>query len=222
MTIIGMMLDIIIMLLLGVTIFYALRLSKSLSVIRDSRGDMARMMKDLTRNIEKAEDAVLRLKNTANDSGKDLQVIINESKALSEELQFINEASDSLARRLEQAVEKSHNRAAVQENYEDDAVEQYFSDPELEKIFRPAQETPHRKPSKPSYKKKQEEPFRKSRGAYEGGFAIRDPDFDAGFEDHDDQENSAGAGDMETDIPRTEAERDLLAAIQKKRKGGSS
>ena len=220
MEIIGTVLDLVVMLLLGVTIFYAVRLSKSLNVIRDSRGEMAKMMKDLTRNIEKAEDAIHRLKNTAKDSGKDLQVIINESRALSEELQFINESSDSLARRLEQAVDKGRGKShSLAEIYDEDAAEQYFADPELEKIFRPAPEVPARQKKRYFGASRKEEPFRKSGGQNEGGFMIRDPDFDALAGDGEQDAGYNSTAESGTDIPRTEAERDLLAALQKKRKG---
>ncbi len=98
---VGFILDITIICLLAVTIFYAFRLSMFLKVFRDGRADIQKLFIDLTGHIDRAEQAMQVMRDAADQSGSDLQKLLNESKALSDELRFMNEAGDSLAARLE-------------------------------------------------------------------------------------------------------------------------
>jgi len=98
--------------LLIAVIFYAGRLSLHLRDFRTSRRDMDGLIRDLSVSVERAEQAMVGLRETARESGRDLQGMINEAAALSEELQLMGETGNSLARRLEVAAEKN-GRAAT-------------------------------------------------------------------------------------------------------------
>lgn len=104
--------DIVILVFLGITIFYAWRLSTYMRVFRDSRREMESLLKNLDGHIARAEKSVLGMRNAAESAGHDLQEIIKDSRFLADELNFMNEAGDSLANRLEKLAEK--NRQLVE------------------------------------------------------------------------------------------------------------
>lgn len=100
-------LDGAVIVLLVAVIFYAGRLSLYLRDFRAGRKDMDRLIRELSAGIGRADQAMAGLREAARDSGRDLQALINEASALSEELQMISEAGNNMARRLETVAEKS-------------------------------------------------------------------------------------------------------------------
>ena len=103
----SMALDGAVILLLAAVIFFASRLSLYLRDFRAGRKDMDRLIRDLSASVEKADRAMAGLREAARDSGRDLQFMINEAKALTDELQLMSEAGNNMARRLETVAEKS-------------------------------------------------------------------------------------------------------------------
>ncbi len=93
--------DILIMIGLGVTIFFAFRLSKSLNSFKEQRQAFQALIVDLTTNIDKAQTSIAQLKETAGSTGEDLEKVIGEARFLADELKLMNEAGESLANRLE-------------------------------------------------------------------------------------------------------------------------
>lgn len=106
-------LDAVIIVLLGATIFYAARLSLYLRDFRAGKKDMDKLISSLADHIVRAEKAITGMRESARESGRDLQSLINEAKALSEELQFMGEAGNSLASRLETLAERSAKMAVA-------------------------------------------------------------------------------------------------------------
>ena len=109
--ILGLVLDIAVLMALGFTIFYCLKLSRSMNNFRQHRQEMAALIADLSKNIDEALRAIDGLKIAGDRSGRDLQKIINESKSVARELQDVNEVGNSLASRLENLAGKSRNAA---------------------------------------------------------------------------------------------------------------
>lgn len=105
--ILGLVLDIAVLIALGFTIFYCLKLSRSMNSFRQHRQEMAALIADLSKNIDEALRAIDGLKIAGDRSGRDLQKIINESKSVARELHDINEIGGSLADRLEDLAGKS-------------------------------------------------------------------------------------------------------------------
>lgn len=97
--------DILIMIGLGVTIFFAFRLSKSLNSFKEQRQAFQALIVDLTTNIDKAQTSIAQLKETAGSTGEDLEKVIGEARFLADELKLMNEAGESLANRLETVAE---------------------------------------------------------------------------------------------------------------------
>ncbi len=108
-----LILDMAILMSLGVTIFYAMRLTSSLSSFRRHKGEFERLMRDVSTSIDQAHDSVEKVKSTGRISGGELQKTIDESQYLLDELRLMNQAAESLAQRLEKgSQQKSASKTA--------------------------------------------------------------------------------------------------------------
>ncbi|PCJ97531.1 MAG: hypothetical protein COA45_09705 [Zetaproteobacteria bacterium] len=109
---IALFLDIIILAFLGATIFYVMRLSRNLNTFKAHRREFNNVITSLLSSIDQAERSIQTLKQVSAQEAGDLEDLILQSKAMSEELKIINEAGEGMAKRLEVLAEK--NREAVQ------------------------------------------------------------------------------------------------------------
>lgn len=107
MQIASFILDGLILVLLGATIFYAGRLSLALKTFREGKNEFAKMLNELTKATGQADRAIQNLRSSTDESGHDLQMRINQSRALSDELQLMTEAATNLADRLEKMASKN-------------------------------------------------------------------------------------------------------------------
>lgn len=98
--VISLVLDLVMVGLLVATIAYAIILNKQIIRMRESRGEMAELIKGLNEAMAKAEQGVRGMKRTAADTGDGLQRAIDKAAALRDELQFMIEAGNTLADRL--------------------------------------------------------------------------------------------------------------------------
>lgn len=103
--------DLIVLAALAVTIYYAVRLSRSLNAFRQYRQEFSNVLNQLSRNIEQANLAILGMKEASRSSGEHLQELVDSARLLADELTLINQASDSLAGRLESLAEKNRKVA---------------------------------------------------------------------------------------------------------------
>ncbi len=113
---VGQILDGLILILLCVTIFYAARLSMFMNNFRDARAEFDTLIENLSRNIQRAEQAIATMRTMASTSGTDLQAIVNDSKFMADELRFMNDAGDNLAGRLEKLAERNRELVDLLEN----------------------------------------------------------------------------------------------------------
>ena len=103
---VSLILDVIIILLLAGTAFLAARLSVHLKNFREGRKSMDKLLADLTAQVDRAQGAIDGMRENARSSGRDLQQVINDAKALSDELQIIIGAADGRAERLAKNIER--------------------------------------------------------------------------------------------------------------------
>lgn len=101
----SLILDVVILVLLGLTIVYAARLSLQLRRLRDSKSELDRVVKDLIRNLDRADRTVAGLREAAKDSGRELQDSIDKAQSIADELELMTDSGDRLAARLEQLVD---------------------------------------------------------------------------------------------------------------------
>lgn len=100
-----LILDGLIVALLAGTIFFAARLSLHLKVFRESRKELESLIGTLTEQTETAHTAIEGMRETARQSGRDLQQLINEAKSLTDEMEIMTEAGNNMANRLERNAE---------------------------------------------------------------------------------------------------------------------
>jgi hypothetical protein len=99
-----LILDILIVILLSATIGFAMVLNRRLSRLRDNKAELDDLVKGFADAAGRAEISVTGMKETASKSADVLQKSIDRAQALRDELQFMIEAADSLASRLEGSV----------------------------------------------------------------------------------------------------------------------
>lgn len=105
--VLSIVLDIVVLIGLGFTIHYALRLSKSLNNFRKYRSEFKKSIEELSGHIERAEKAIHSLKSESTKASRDLQSVVHDARLLADELQLMNQSGDGLARRLEDLAGKS-------------------------------------------------------------------------------------------------------------------
>jgi hypothetical protein len=115
---IGTILDFTIIGLLLATIFFAMRLSKSLNNFRGNRDQLSKMIQDLNQIMSQASASTLRLKDSIGNSEDQLRGMLSKASGLSEELQFMMSAADKMADRLEKLVDqgRGHNAPIEEKN----------------------------------------------------------------------------------------------------------
>lgn len=112
MEVLALLLDMLIVGLLGATIFFAMRLYSSLSSFREHRDDFEHVVSKLIASIGQAEQAMKNLKNTGTQEAQNLEDLIRHAREMTDELRMVNEASGNMAKRLEDLAEK--NRKIVE------------------------------------------------------------------------------------------------------------
>lgn len=100
---IGFFLDIAVLVGLAATICFTLKLSRNLSVIRNDKQKLGELIASLSKNVDQANAAVINMRATGTKTADHLQDLINQAKLISDELQIMNEAGNSLAGRLERS-----------------------------------------------------------------------------------------------------------------------
>jgi hypothetical protein len=173
--ILGIILDLIVLGFLGGTIFYAVRLSRSLEVFRDSRAEFGSLMEALSRNITEAQRAIEGLKAASHTAGRELQEVLDEAVHLADEMRLINAAGNNLATRLENLAEK--NRKIVQPQDSAAMFSEKTSEP-IPKTFKAP--LPPEKP----------------------GFAIQDKDFTGDFEASNEEAGAYAASGFKSQAER--------------------
>lgn len=98
--IVSFLLDVILIGLLLTGIVYAMRLSKQLADLRNSRSDMQKFVTDFSSTVQRAEAGVRGLKQAARDGGDDLERLIEKATLIRDELHFLVGSADHIATRL--------------------------------------------------------------------------------------------------------------------------
>lgn len=109
-----LILDVVVLVFLAATIFYAWQLSKKLNEFKAQRQEFDGVITSLLAAIDQAQKSIVTLKDVSGKEASELEHLIHRSQQMSEELKIINEAGESMAKRLEKLAET--NRQIVQEN----------------------------------------------------------------------------------------------------------
>ncbi len=110
--VLGLLLDMLIVGLLAATIFFTMRLYSSLGSFREHRDDFEKVVGKLIASIAQAEASIKNLKHVGTLEAESLEGMIKEARAAAEDLKMVNEASNNMAKRLEDLAER--NRKVVE------------------------------------------------------------------------------------------------------------
>ena len=109
-----LVLDLIIALLLGTTITYAVILNRRLSGFRKQKQDMEAFIALFDEATERADSSLHRLKAMAEQTGGDLQGNVDKASALFDELSFMVDRGNAIADRLEQTASSANKATKAQ------------------------------------------------------------------------------------------------------------
>ena len=97
-------LDLIVAALLAATIVYAVILSKRLGALRNDKAQLEALIRSLDESARRAESAIAALKRTSDETGRELQMRIDQGQGLRTDLSYMIDLGGGLADRLESGV----------------------------------------------------------------------------------------------------------------------
>ena len=97
-------LELVLIVLLGVTLLHAVRLERALAVLRRDRSALGDAVAGFDLSARKAEQGIGKLNSLTGEAAQQVTRKIEQAKALKDDLAFLAERGESLANRLEAAV----------------------------------------------------------------------------------------------------------------------
>ena len=95
-------LDLVLILMIGAGLVQVTRLIRQLAILKQGRAEMDRFVKEFNGTVARAEAGIKGLRNTARESGDDLEKLLNKATMVRDELHFLVESADQIAERLSQ------------------------------------------------------------------------------------------------------------------------
>lgn len=109
---ISLLLDGVIAILLGVTIFYCILVNRRLAALRSGKDELKQVIEDLTVATTNAQMSISHLKEAGRDIVSTLEEDVRKGRALADELSLMVEAGNNLANRLEGGRERATMQGA--------------------------------------------------------------------------------------------------------------
>lgn len=106
-------LDVLMTILLGCMIYFAWQLTRQLTRFREHRSDMMMLVQQLNGAIAAAQASVAELRDHVDTRRDGLEKTVRSAMELSDELQLMIEAGNSLASRLERAAGRSDTSSDI-------------------------------------------------------------------------------------------------------------
>lgn len=94
-------LEIVLVMLLGATLFQAIRLERALGMLRRDRASLESLVIGFNASTHEAESGIQRLRATADGTGRQIEAQLSKSVTLKDDLAFLTERGDRLADRLD-------------------------------------------------------------------------------------------------------------------------
>lgn len=98
------LLDIVVVALLGVTLFHAVRLERALGVVRRDRAALAEMLEGFDASTRQAESGIDRLRGLADGAGRQIAKEVQTATSLRDDLAFLIERGERLADRMDELI----------------------------------------------------------------------------------------------------------------------
>src|SRR5271168_4373387 len=99
-----LLLELALVLLLGTTLFHAVRLERALGVLKRDRAVLEDLVAGFNDSTRQAEAGVERLRAATDGAGRQIARQIEQAQRLRDDLAFLSERGERLAERLEGAV----------------------------------------------------------------------------------------------------------------------
>ena len=115
-SLLGIILDGLVLVFLGTTIIFAARLSSHLRNFRESRKDLEKLIGDLTTQIVKAERSIETLKTSARDVSRELQQQLDDARAMGDDLEIMTRGANNMADRLDKAADRHRGGVPEQQS----------------------------------------------------------------------------------------------------------
>lgn len=106
-------LDLVLIVLLGTMIFFAVRLHRRLEVLRSGKQDLEGLLRELVTGTATAERNLRQLQVAAEELAPSLQKHVSGARAAREELEFLLGSADAAAERLVAQIEAAKASAPV-------------------------------------------------------------------------------------------------------------
>ena len=106
-------LDLGLAMLLGATLFYAVRLERALGVLKRDRASLEALVATFNASTRAAESGVERLRATTDGAGQQIQRQIDTAATLKDDLTFMVQRGEGLADRLEELVRSTRSIPAA-------------------------------------------------------------------------------------------------------------
>jgi len=97
-------LEIVLIVLLGATLFQAIRLERALGVLKRDRSSLESLVVGFNASTHHAESGIQRLRAAADGAGRQIENQLTKSVALKDDLSFLTERGERLADRLDTLV----------------------------------------------------------------------------------------------------------------------
>lgn len=103
----------VLVVLLVVFLFYAMMLNKRLGNLRESRGELEKLIHTFADATSRADKSIHGFKSTADHSGKALQDAIVKAQGLRDDLAFLIEKAEAVADRLDTGIRSARPQAGA-------------------------------------------------------------------------------------------------------------
>lgn len=94
-------LEIVLVALLGATLFQAIRLERALGMLKRDRASLEQLVVGFNASTHQAESGIQRLRAAADGAGRQIDSQLGKSVSLKDDLAFLTERGDRLADRLD-------------------------------------------------------------------------------------------------------------------------
>ncbi len=111
----GMMwiLDIVLVVLLGTTLFHAVRLERALGVLKRDRASLEALVAAFNASTRAAESGIERLRASTDGAGRQIQRQIDSATTLKDDLTFLVQRGEGLADRLDESIQTRRPAASA-------------------------------------------------------------------------------------------------------------
>jgi hypothetical protein len=125
-------LEIVLVMLLGATLFRAVRLERALGVLKRDRASLESLVVGFNASTHQAESGIQRLRAAADGTGRQIEAQLSKSVSLKDDLAFLTERGDRLADRLEMLVRAARPLVAEEDGEGRDATHRPDGRPEID------------------------------------------------------------------------------------------